>query len=93
MEMKLRLPATVTGFSQLQYLNLDYNNLTEFPNIFSNLTNLNELNLRDNNIALLPEEFSGFLSLSSLDLSRNQLSSISSRYWFTRYASKFTAGK
>jgi len=61
---------TISG---LKKLNLSYNQITNLPDFFGNLTSLIELDLSSNTIKSLPESFKNLLNLKKLNLSSNKL--------------------
>jgi GTPase SAR1 family protein len=72
--MKLtKLPESLGGLAQLQWLDLSTNQLMTLPESMGNLTQLHWLNLSRNRLTAIPKSFSNLMQLQSLYLSSNQL--------------------
>ena len=63
-------------YYKLKYLFLEYNELTEIPKEFGNLTNLNSVYLHNNKLTEIPKEFGNLTNLYHLSLSNNKLKKI-----------------
>ena len=72
----LKVPRKISKFTNLEYLNLSFNNLTIFP-IYIFHESLNTLRLQYNNIIQCPPEIGKFKNLNRLILSDNKLKIIS----------------
>ena len=64
------------GFTNLEKLNLGYNQLIELPESIGNLTNLEELGLDKNQLTELPESIGNLTNLKWLWLPENQLTEL-----------------
>jgi internalin A len=64
------------GLSQLQELDLSYNQLSTLPEVIGQLSQLQELDLSYNQLSTLPEAIGRLSKLQELDLSGNQLSTL-----------------
>lgn len=63
----------ISGTPSLKYLNCSNMNLTNIPDVFTNLINLEKLICNENEIKTIPDFFTKFLKLKYLDLSLNKL--------------------
>ena len=70
------LPPEIGELSNLQTLNLAYNNLTSLPPEVGKLLNLQVLSLSRNSLTELPAELGSFTKLTYLDASHNYLSEL-----------------
>lgn len=59
-------------FSNLEYLNLGYNELENLPDSIGNLSNLQYLNLAYNQLSSLPTSIGNLINLKNIELSNNQ---------------------
>jgi len=71
------LPPEIGRLTNLQHLNLSYNNLKELPPEIGNLTQLKILDLSANELQELPREMGNLNALRVLNLSANQLTDLS----------------
>jgi len=69
-------PKGVLRFSELTYLNLSENQLSELPESIGVLVNLEALKLYDNQLSEIPESIGDLTNLKRLNLSDNQLSEL-----------------
>jgi len=68
-----KLPKQLYNLTNLNNLDLSYNNLTWISNSIWNLVNLTSLNLNNNHIKLLPNSIWNLTKMQNLYLSRNKL--------------------
>ncbi len=59
--------------TDIENLNISYNQLTTLPETIGNFVNLKELNLGCNQLTILPESIGNLVNLKELNLSYNQL--------------------
>ena len=77
------LPETLGQLTNLQKLNLDYNQLTELPNSIGQLNNLQILKLDDNKLIKLPDTLYQLTNLHTLNLQGNSNLGINSKSFYT----------
>ncbi|MBI5715702.1 MAG: leucine-rich repeat domain-containing protein [Chloroflexi bacterium] len=70
------LPEALGQLTQLQSLNLSYNQLTTLPEWLGQLTQLRSLDISYNRLTALPRSIGKLTQLKSLDLSGNQLTTL-----------------
>ena len=70
------LPESIGNLSELAFLYLEWNLLTNLPDSFSQLTSLVSLTINNNWLTSLPSDFGNLNQLFFLDLGYNQLASI-----------------
>lgn len=68
-----KLPTCFGDLINLNYLDLEWNNLETLPSSIGNLKKLEYLNLYRNNLTQLPESIGSLESLSMLDISLNKI--------------------
>jgi len=68
------IPYEICNLNNLNYLYLDWNQLTTIPESIGNLTNLNELRLSSNQIVSLPSTIGNLSNLQYLELNDNLIS-------------------
>jgi hypothetical protein len=68
-----KIPDSISRLTNLTYLNLVENELTELPESIGKLINLTELDLQYNQLAQLPESIGKLSNLTALDLYCNEL--------------------
>lgn len=73
------IPEQISQLRNLKILNLNHNEIADFPPFFWDLIQLEELYLDDNKLDDIPEGIGRFLALRKLKLSRNRLTSVSIR--------------
>ncbi len=71
------IPSELGNLTNLQTLDLAYNQLSSVSPELGNLANLGILSVRSNNLITVPPELGNLTNLVSLDLAYNQLSSVS----------------
>jgi Leucine-rich repeat (LRR) protein len=74
------LPNTISNFTVLETLSLQYNRITSVPEDICKISSLRMLDVSVNKISAVPEEWSQLVNLYSLDISYNDISSIPSSY-------------
>ena len=67
-------PETITQLTNLQYLNLNANQIPKLPDSISQLTKLEVLNLEENPLRILPESIPNLRNLQKLNLRETGLS-------------------
>ena len=72
----IELPESLGQLTQLQSLNLSWNQLTALPEWLGQLTQLKSLDLHHNQLTVLPESLGQLTQLQSLKLYRNQLTTL-----------------
>ncbi len=70
------LPESIGNWTELSYLALQWNNLTEIPEALGQLTGLSSLYISNNQLGGLPESIGNLTNLYFLDLGYNQIESI-----------------
>jgi Leucine-rich repeat (LRR) protein len=70
------LPKEIGGLTNLEYLNLEFNNIKVIPRTIGQLLNLKSLNLHHNEIQSIPHSEGDLLQLVSLIISDNLMSSL-----------------
>jgi small GTP-binding protein len=71
-----QLPISLQVFTNLQHLDISYNNLTSLPDWLQKLTNLQTLDIRSNNLTSLPDGLQKLTNLQTLYISSNNLTSL-----------------
>jgi Leucine-rich repeat (LRR) protein len=74
------LPNTVSNFTLLETLSLQYNRISSVPEDLCKISTLRMLDVSVNKISAVPDEWSQLVGLQSLDISYNDISSIPSSY-------------
>ncbi len=68
--------SSIVALKSLSYLDLSYNNLSEFPECITEILPLKKLELAGNEIKSIPESISKLCNLEILDLSYNDLTEL-----------------
>ncbi len=75
------LPEPILKLTNLQILDLSWNQLTTLPESFGTLKSLQELDLQDNQLTTLPESFGDLKSLQELELNDNKLKTLPESFY------------
>jgi hypothetical protein len=70
------LPESIGNWTELSYLALQWNNLTEIPESIGQLSSLSSLYISNNQLGSLPESIGDLSTLFFLDLGYNQIEAI-----------------
>jgi len=70
------LPPGLGNFTNIEALNLRFNDLPQLPAEIGDLTNLTTLNLQGNDLTQLPAEIGNLANLTTLNLERNSLTAL-----------------
>ena len=74
------LPPEIGKLTNLEILNVDFNNLTTLPPEIGNLTNLTNLDMSNNYLTELPPEIGNLTNLTDLELGINPLTALPPSY-------------
>lgn len=78
------MPGCLSQCSELSFLHLEHNELSNLPDSLAALEQLEELDLSHNHIKKLPDSFGQMKKLRVLNVSNNQLSTIPSSIQFMK---------
>lgn len=70
--LKKEMPSEISGFEDVEEVNLNYAKIKEFPMMLSSLKKLKTLKLAHTHFAVIPDDLSAFTNLEELVLARNE---------------------